>query len=656
MSDTDNNRPSGPPFEPPFEPADPVRPSGQDPFSDSVEADTPPPHLTPPPPSDHDMPPPERQWDVPDDDSPPHGPPSDGGSRTLSDPYALVDVTDADQLREDALVVLRRVLGSCNDLPKNAAAEIITLVRSQDRLFDLLEPDVQRTYNGVFEVLEHELSVLSEAGTFHVDTVSADEDDLLSVARVYHRDVQAELDRIADAGHNEPLEEPTRAVLAFVERVQRNRTLYTADRLKSAIVSGATRERLLKLFTTLEPPTTTRNVENISFSKTAAEWEQEALAVAGAGEEVRISSGYPTLDRANTMEGEAVGSFGLGEFWVVAAGTGHGKSSFMRRLLPAAAEDLRNWGLGDAKAVLAFTEEEAPNIARTSELGRNQRFHHLSDSVQLVDANASRTRLAESLYEEIRQAFIRSQETGLPPTEFLPYIYILDYIGGVAEEGENPDTTAIQRSADLLMRGFAKFNPDAMAKFSGVDFRSYAGMPWPEGLEHHRMAVIVAAQLKKQDGSTLYYSGEERKMGPFTVDQADGRPAWQPRPGDYRVPTRDEVRGSGVLLNHATGLIFLHRSKPENNPVLTDPVTGRVHLGDTRSRFILPKTRNGASLPCIPMRFDSNPAGNKGMFYDDLAEQALNQGRFDVADCFTQSGDPLLPVRDRRSPFAGIRY
>ena len=127
---------------------------------------------------------------------------------------------------------------------------------------------------------------------------------------------------------------------------------------------------------------------------------------------------------------------------------------------------------------------------------------------------------------------------------------------------------------------------------------------------------------------------------------------WNPLEDDYAIPNRSDLRGSGVLLNHATGLIFFHRSKPTAS-VVKDPKTGKsLGLTDTRARFIVPKARKSVSMPYVPMRFDSDPDGFRGQFYDDLAHTyCVEEKRAEVAASYRRKGDPMLPLRPLRVPW-----
>jgi hypothetical protein len=56
------------------------------------------------------------------------------------------------------------------------------------------------------------------------------------------------------------------------------------------------------------------------------------------------------------------------------------------------------------------------------------------------------------------------------------------------------------------------------------------------------------------------------------------------------------------------------------------------------------------------MRFDSNPEGFRGQFYDDLAWQhCVTEGRWELNEVTQHEGDPILPRRPRRSPWS-VQY
>lgn len=535
------------------------------------------------------------------------------------------DVTDAQQLIRQ----IRRSVPVLSALPEAQRRDVVALL-------NLLAFEAE----GMLEGSRVELSVLPRE-------------------RLYGPQVRAlvsQLRHLADSGTGSPA--PHRQFKALEEQVQRTRSAKTVSVYLDALGRQRDTEELLGLYRRFEPPTTSRLVENAEFAQTASAWEvQETAALAGRPR-LRISSGYRALDSAMTREGEALGSWAGGELHVIAAPTGNGKSAHSRRTLAAAAEDLVNgWGLSRARVYHAITEEEPSIVAAAAELLKGQKFHHLAGSVTIAKIGASRTRLIKGLYDLVIQADDESRDTGVPIDEFLPYVVIIDYIGGIVEDGEPADTVAIEKSANLAMRGIAAWDFEMMAQFSGVSFAEYAGRPVPKGMEHHRCAVIAYAQtLSKVDGRLWYEPGSSTTpIGDFTVEKPDGSLGWTPLKGDFRVPQRKDVRGSSVLLNHATSLIILHRSRPENNEVMRRG-DGLMHVEDDRARFILAKVRNASSMPFVPMRFDSQRNGPRGQFYDLMAEELIRQGKLRCAECHREEGDPILPVRPSRRPLAGVRY
>ena len=207
------------------------------------------------------------------------------------------------------------------------------------------------------------------------------------------------------------------------------------------------------------------------------------------------------------------------------------------------------------------------------------------------------------------------------------------------------------------MRGIAAWDVQFMEEFSGESFAAYAGMSWPTGMDAFQPAVLGFAQFRKLADPQWYDpNARNASTDDFVVPNADGEPGWEVLPGDFRIPTQGEVRGSGILINHATSLIILHRSRPQKNPKVVDEVTGRIHLVDDRARWLLVKTRNGTDLPFIEMRFDSIPSGLRGQFFDRRAEIAIGMGLLEPTECYQEVGDPLLPHRPVRTPFDGVAY
>lgn len=478
--------------------------------------------------------------------------------------------------------------------------------------------------------------------------------------------VRAELSVIVTRlGRDDLPKTPSAAWRALVNYVQRMTARQRALTLVAAIEAGEADETCMEIFRNLEPPSASKALVNSTFSRTAKAWEEADLAAAAEAPGFRISSGYPTLDFAFTLkdahgrDAEPRGTFGAGEFHVFAAPTGNGKSAAARRLITAAAEDLVvGWGREHDKVLIAITEEAPKIVYQVAGLAKGQPFHHLAQNVVIASVGASRRRFIHAIWDCVIDAYQRAQETGMPISNAgLPSFVVLDYVGGIVEDGESGDTTAIEKTANLLMRGVAAWDVQMMEEFSGESFAAYAGMSWPAGMDAFRPAVLGFAQFKKL-ADPLFFDPKARGASPddFVRPSASGEPGWAVLPGDFRLPTQGEVRGSGVLINHATSLIIGHRSRPVSNPKIVDPETGRIRLVDDRARFLLEKTRNSTDLPFIEMRFDSIPSGLRGQFYDRRAEIAIERGLLKPTECYQQAGDPILPMRPNRSPFDGVAY
>ena len=180
------------------------------------------------------------------------------------------------------------------------------------------------------------------------------------------------------------------------------------------------------------------------------------------------------------------------------------------------------------------------------------------------------------------------------------------------------------------------------------------------------MACVSFAQLVKQDDNDLYYKAGKRgiSLSDFALEDAREKPGWTAPDGstycwevkesDARILRKNSIRGSGLITQDATTIMFLHRSRPINNPA--EGPDGAKRLQDLRAHLILDKTRTGSSVAYVPMDFNVDKRAFRARFYDFLAQQALEEGRFSVDAAFAEPGDPMLPVREHVSPLAGWRY
>ncbi|WP_141014456.1 hypothetical protein [Nocardioides sambongensis] len=566
--------------------------------------------------------------------------------------------TEADpEMTNRVIDTLRSCFAAAHGRVGDEVTDLVRYLLGSDKAMGYLDETTRRTFKRVGEVF------VAVAG----DNPDGDFDiDDLPDLEAAHPKVVTEVKTIrARIQVDSTPTNPTSTWRALCDQIQKTSAKDGARTLIDAIESDLPADELMKVFTALEPPTTQKTIVNSTFSQSAGAWELQDEEAEAERPTYRISSGYRTLDYVFTLKdaygkpAEALGAWAPGEFHAIAAGTGHGKSALSRRLITAAAEDLVNgWGHEHAKVLIAITEEAPKIVYKAAGLSKGQPFHHLRDNVVIADVGASRRRFVQAVWDCVIDAYHLSKATGRPIVDCgLPEFIVLDYIGGIVEAGEGGDTTAIENTANLIMRGLCGWRIQEMEQFSGESFSEYAGMTWPTGMENFKPAVLTFVQLRKLTRPE-FYNPEIKGMsaGDFTVENADGAPGWSVKTGDFVVPVRGEVRGSGVLANHLSSLTVAHRSRPQANSKIVDPVTKKMRLEDDRARLIFLKTRNSSDIPFVPMRFDSNPEGLRGQYYDLLSEKAIEVGKVKPLASYTQTGDPILPARPSRSPFAGIAY
>lgn len=584
------------------------------------------------------------------------GPPTDWDGH--EDQMPNDETTTAISLHDLVIARLQEVLAAQHGRTFSELGAMVRELKASTQVLSELDARSADCYDGIFEALL-DLSLSSEGGAVDLRHVPG--------AAIYSEDVRVELTTIAtmaelprDGAH------PHQVWFALKELVQRRQTRQRASRLIEAIDTSSTVEKLMERYRALQPPTTKRSITRTHQARTARQVISEVKSAQAGRPKIRFSSGLRTLDIAFTVKDEPLGFIAPGEGSVMAGPTGTGKTSMTYSLVPSLAQDIVNWGYKNGLLIWAHTEEESLDKIRGARLGEGQPFHHLADNVIVADIGSSRRALAETVYDTVVDARRRALDTGRPIDQFLPHVLVLDYIQSLSERGED-ERTATATTAEYLLRGVQAWNPEEMAKFSGVRFEEYAGMPWPDGMEHHRVAGIYMAQLIKQDDKSLLYRPGARdcQLADFTLE--DDRPqaawtdptgqkwCWEVREGDLRLFKQNAIRGSGVLLQNATTIVILHRSRPYNNPAATDE-NGHPHLADTRGRLILDKTRTGTQLKYVPTRFDVQENGHRAQYFDYLAEDAIADGRFVPHESWARSGDPILPRRPATSPLAGFRY
>lgn len=553
------------------------------------------------------------------------------------------------KLLELVIVTLRKTIASLHESDPDSIMQYVQRIISSEKVLKLLPKSFQKNYDGIFEILTHETSVSS--GT-PIDLFN------LPVVTLYNEQVKAELKEIqAYINKLGGMFDPHAQWADLVEIVQRNFTKNKANELVVALDKNANLEDLMKKFKEIEPPTAKKSVSRKDRIKTADQLITD-LNIANAGKSaLRFSSGLPTLDRGYTNQYETMGFISPGQFIVVMGPTGTGKTSFTNTVTPSFGIDLKNWGLKDALQVLWHTEEESIDKLKGFRMDQKMKYHHLANNLIIDAIGTSRKRMAETLYDLVIDADEKARKLHRPITDFLPYICQLDYLQSIAEPGED-EKTATARTAEFLLRGVCAWDPEEMNKFSGVDFRTYAGMAWPKGMEHHRIAVVAYAQLVKVDDESLYYKSGKRniQVSDFAILDEKDQPLWDLREGDLRLFGKNQMRGSGIIAQNAHAIVILHRSVPYNNPSKKDD-KGKSHLSDTRARILFDKARTGSTMAYAPMRFDVQSTQLRAQYYDELAERAIQAGILKNFDpTYQESGDPILPIRESVNPLEEYRY
>lgn len=575
--------------------------------------------------------------------------PKQRNSRAKGDSFNSNRDEEKVSLGEHIVTTLRAVLSTTHEKTTDSVQALIERIMASTKVLKCLSEKDTETYEGVFEVLIHECGV-TENGRINLNN--------LPVAVEYSTRTRVELSIIAgEAGmHNG---DPYALWEATVEGVQRFTARVAASGFITAIDNKASVAKLMAAYKELEPPTTQKSLTRRQAAKTAKEISIEHKAALAGRTQIRFSSGLPTLDKGYTATGQVPGLVAPGELIMVMGPTGTGKSSFSYAITPAMTQDLHNYGFPDAKHVLFHTEEESIDKIDACRMLPGQSYAHLAEMVVVDAIGTSRQRIAMTLYDLVIEADQRARETKRPITDFLPYIVQLDYLQSIVEQGED-EKTATANTSELLLRGVCAWNPDEIAKFSGVDFREYAGMAWPEGQERHRVAVLAYAQLVKIDGDSERFRAGKSKLSDFAFFDKDDNPCWDVKEGDLRLFTKGQMRGSGVVANNAHAIIILHRSVPSPNSVdkSKTEANGVEHLEDIRARILFDKARAGTKIPYAPLSFDRQVDGPKAQYFDDLAEKAIEMGNLKKYDkrFYTGRGSMILPVRPTIDPFDALRY
>ena len=568
-------------------------------------------------------------------------------------------------LQTHILDTLRRVVAAEDGAPAAQMRGLVEQIRAARQVLAALDDEVSLVVEGVLEVLEVECVSLTPEAPVVLDTIPG-------IAN-HSAAVQAWFSGLADIADSS-VSSPPSVWSALVEHVQGHRCLESLYSLQRAILEKHPADRKARLFSDLPSPTTKTAQIHVVGVRTAREVVEDHDAAFAGSRPVRFSSGLRSLDVAFTKRApfsEPLGFIAPGEQSVIAGPTGTGKSSMSYGLVRSFAQDMVNWGLDEGLVAWFHTEEESVDKVRAAGLGPQQRWHHLADRVVVSAVGSSRARLAEALFDMVIAADRRSQSTGTDICRFLPQIVVLDYIQALVEAGEH-DNTAQANTANMLLRGVQAWDPGEIAKFSGVDFRTHAGMAWPAGMESHRVAVVTFAQLKKPDDESLMFfktSSRKHHLSDFAFEHEGSAASpwmspsgagfsWEVRENDMYLLKKNQIKGNSIILQNASTILMLHRSRPYDNPKTPGVgADGRPHLEDTRARLLLDKTRTGSELQFVPLEFDIQPDGFRAQYFDTVAELASAQGLFTPHSVWRIPGDPILPVRPELSPFAGCgRY
>ena len=554
------------------------------------------------------------------------------------------------KLEEKILETLRIVIASFQGISPESVYSDLESIAASKKVFEKLNKNNNEIYKGIFEILRHEL-VTSQLDKFNIKN--------LPIAKLYKKSVVNEINTICEyivKGNNI---DGVSLWFSLVEEIQRVETKNNAKSLVEGIEDNLNVDELVKRFKKIDLPTTRKAKAR---SKTGINTAKKVIINSSTsifgGTGIRFSSGLPTLDHGYTNQGEKLGFIAPGQFIVVMGATGTGKSSFANSLTPAIGQDLLNYGLTDAKQILFHTEEESMDKIRGFRMSPNDRFYHLSDNLVIENVGTSRKRMAEVIYDLVIEADIRSRKENRSILDFLPYVMQLDYIQSIIENGED-EVKASAVTAEFLLRGVCSWNPDEMAKFSGINFRDYSGIQWPLGMENHRVAVIGYAQLVKINDESLFYRSAKKNQNieDFVILDENDKPYWDVKENDLRLFRKNQMRGSGVIANNAHVIIILHRSVPYNNPSVNGP-DGKLTLTDTRARILFDKSRTGSRLAYAPLKFDIQSNGFRTQFFDELAERAVKTGLLKNYDqsTHTEYGDPIMPIREEVDPLKQVRY
>lgn len=558
------------------------------------------------------------------------------------------------------LEVLRKIVAYYHGREPGLLIEMLDYVGSSEVVLEQLDSKSRKTWDTIFQMLR------SEAGQLVGQDMNM---GFIPSLTLYKPEVHQEFAEVRDhvATSEGVTFIPHTAWTMLIEQANRLKARGLAQLLINHIDSKEAGSDIVETWRELTetPPAATKLESLIRPVRTAREvWEDAEADGFGT---LRISSGIPQLDLAFTNSGEMRGAWGLGEGHVFMGLQGTGKSSFTYGMLGAALLDLQNLGLNHAKVVFAHTEEESKDKLRAADIMDDPRYSAVLDNLIVDMVNTSRIRLCEIIYDIVDKAEKQAIATGMSITQFLPYLFILDYHQSIQEVGES-ETEATRRTSMFLTKGVQAWDPREMSKWGGLSYQEHTGRPWPKGMESHRVAGVYFAQLTKQNEGELFYRKNARNVSlsdfaleveadyPGAWEGPDGNfYSWKVKEGSLKIMRQGAIRGHGQILQDATTVSFLHRLFPRNNPrIETGPRAG--HLMNTEAYIVFDKTRTGISLPYATLEFDLGP-GNRTRWYDRKAEAAIQMGKLKhAANSAVSPGDPITPVRPVIQKIGTARY
>jgi hypothetical protein len=552
----------------------------------------------------------------------------------------------ADAQRADAIDAWYEVAAAAlqTGLVPERAAVLINQLRGADALYKVL--DEEDTHQ-----LKRTLSVASAVlADLHEGEVWLDALGLLAGPGRADKRVQEILERIANTP---PSAKPESRLAGAVFNCRKLLSRTSANRLVRAIDAGKTPDELAKIFSEIVPPSALDGVATAENPSVAELFNQAILRPTTT----TFSSGFMTLDKAlHTRPEFPLGFVRGGQLVLMVAPSGAGKTSTIGTVIIAMTTDAIRQGLR-GRIIFVHNEDETEDLFDAVGISPGKAHAHMMQRVTALKTT-SRSEFVKFFYREVLWAKRQAIDTGLPITTYMPPAVLVDYYQALTEAGEN-EVQSTSSSADLLLYGVANCDPVALDMFSGISFQEYTGEAWPAGLEGFGIGVIATAQLLLK-GNQKPFDPEKGNWRDYATATPADEPAWEVRPGDYPLAKLDDIRGATKIIQHATTIIGLHRSRPRNNPEVGKDDNGYPTLADTRGYFTILKARYGQRLLTIPMEFNrQRNGGSKAQYIDAAAETAIAAPTLKVTfdeELWKQSGDPIIPPRPRRSRMTDIRY